>query len=130
MRLRGCNLRGTPGTPQTQARFKRAGPVFDRSEQEMEVLSQMTEGMRNFATRYNIAINDPKLSRLYRMQQDAEREEATRLSIAESRGERRGERRGADRKNRQNAKRLIAHGIDPVVISDVTGLSLEEIARL
>ena len=92
----------------------------------MEVLSQMTEGMRNFATRYNIAINDPKLSRLYLMQQDAEREEATRLSIAETRGK----RLGADRKSREIAKGLKGRGVEPQVISDVTGLSLNEIARL
>ncbi|MBQ7248648.1 MAG: hypothetical protein IJS21_01305, partial [Deltaproteobacteria bacterium] len=84
--------------------------------------------------RYNIAINDPKLSRLYRMQQDAEREEATRLSIAETRGkrlgERLGERLGADRKSREIAKGLKGRGVEPQVISDVTGLSLNEIARL
>ena len=90
----------------------------------------MTEGMRNFATRYNIAINDPKLSRLYRMQQDAEREEATRLSVAETRGKRLGERLGADRKSREIAKGLKGRGVEPQVISDVTGLSLAEIARL
>ena len=97
-----------------------------KSESEMEVLSNMSEGMENFALRYHIAINDPRLKRLYRMQQDAEREEATRLSVAVTKAE----ERGADLRNREIANGLIKSGVDPAIISKVTGLSPDEIARL
>ena len=60
--------------------------AFDRgyqSEEEMEVLSNMTEGLRNFATQYNIAINDPDLIRRYRMVEDGKRDVATKIAVAE-----------------------------------------------
>ena len=50
-----------------------------------------TEGLRNFATRYNYAINDPDLIRRYRMVEDGKREMATKISVAEQRGEKRRE---------------------------------------
>ena len=48
-----------------------------KSEKEMEVLSDMTEGLRNFAAQYNYAINDPELIRRYRFYEDGKRDEAT-----------------------------------------------------
>ena len=93
-----------------------------QNESEMEVLSTMSEGMENFAARYHIAINDPRLKRLYRMQQDAEREEATRLSVAVTKAE--------NRQNREHAKVLKECGVDPAIISRATGLSPDEIAQL
>ena len=43
----------------------------------------MTEGLRNFATQYNIAINDPDLIRRYRMVEDGKRDVATKIAVAE-----------------------------------------------
>ena len=60
--------------------------AFDRgyqSEEEMEVLGGMTEGLKNFATQYNIAINDPDLIRRYRMVEDGKRDVATKIAVAE-----------------------------------------------
>ena len=75
-----------------------------KSSEEMEELAAMTEGMLNFAKQYNIAINDPLLVRRYQMDQDAKREEAFRLSLAETKGFTRGEEKGA----KKNAKRQIS----------------------
>ncbi len=99
--------------------------MFDRGYQnpdEMEVLSGMTEGLRNFATQYNYAINDPDLIRRYRMFEDGKRDVATKVSAAE--------KRGAENERRQNARGFKQKGIDPAIISSVTGLSLDEIAEL
>ena len=65
-----------------------------KSQEEMEELAAMTEGMLNFAKQYNIAINDPLLVRRYQMDQDAKREEAFRMSLAETKGFKRGEEKG------------------------------------
>jgi predicted transposase/invertase (TIGR01784 family) len=91
-------------------------------QDEMEVLSGMTEGLKNFAAQYNYAINDPELIRRYRMIEDGKHDIATRISVAE--------KRGAEQKNLENAKGLKQEGVDPAIISRVTGLSLDEIAKL
>ena len=105
---------------------------------ETEALSAMSEGLRNFAQRYNYAINDPDLIRRYRMIEDGKRDIATKIAVAEEKAEARGkeigesigEARGEAKKNRDNAKGFKEQGIDPAIISKVTGLSLEEIAAL
>ena len=93
-----------------------------KDEGEMEELSGMTEGLMNFANQYNMAINDPELLRRVRMIEDARRDEATRISVAETRGE--------ERKNRENAKKMKSLGLESAIISQLTGLSGAEIARL
>ena len=115
--------------------------MFDRGYQnpeEMEVLSGMSEGLKNFAKQYNFAINDPELIRRYRMIEDGRRDIATKISVAEKKaeargraeGEARGEARGAAQKNRENAKGMKNAGIDLSVIASITGLSENEIAAL
>ena len=89
-----------------------------KSEEEMEMLAQTSAGMRNFAEQYGIAISDPALIRRYRMYQDARREEATRIAVAE---------RNAHIKD---AKGFKEKGVDAAVIASVTGLTLQEIAEL
>ena len=99
--------------------------MFDRGYQnpdEMEVLPGMTEGLKNFATQYNYAINDPDLIRRYRMFEDGKRDVATKMSVAE--------KKGAQKEKLQNAKGFKQQGVDPAIISSVTGLSLDEIAKL
>ena len=86
--------------------------------------------MRTFAQRYNIAINDPDLKALYRMEQDALHEEASRLWSAEKRGEKRGEKLGVNAEKRRNAKSMKLEGITVDVISRVTGLPVSEISNL
>ena len=93
-----------------------------KDKEEMEELSGMTEGLMNFANQYNMAINDPELLRRVRMIDDARRDKATRISVAET--------RAADRKNRENAKSMKALGLESAIISQVTGLSGAEIAKL
>ena len=102
------------------------------------MVKAMTEGLRNFAARYNYAINDPELIRRYRMVEDGKRDVATRISVAEKRGERRGEKIGEERGKKigeRNAKIEFARGlkkdgISPEIISRNSGLTLDEIAAL
>ena len=101
-----------------------------KDEKEMEVLSAMTEGLRNFAIRYNYAINDPDLIRRYRMIEDGMRDVNTKIAVAEKKAEARGEARGEMKKGREVAKNLKALGVDPTVISKGTGLSVSEIEKL
>lgn len=68
-----------------------------RNPDEMAVLSGMTEGLMNFAKRYNYAINDPELIRRYRMIEDGKRDIATRISVAEKKAEARGRAEGEAR---------------------------------
>ncbi len=89
-----------------------------KSEQEMEVLSDMTEGLENFAIRYNYAINDPDLIRRYRFYEDGKRDEATRISVAERKA------------HLEDARKMKAEGIAADVISRVTGITTADIANL
>ena len=78
------------------------------------MLAQMSAGMKNFAEQYGIAINDPTLVRMYRMYQDARRDEATRLFVARA----------------EVAKRMKDDGMDSALISRYTGLTLDQIDSL
>ena len=121
-----------------------------KNPDEMEALSEMSEGLRNFAKRYNYAINDPELIRRYRMVEDGRRDVATRIAVAEARGIEIGEARGREigeargreigeakgreigeaRKNRENARAMRNAGIDVALIAQITGLDEAEIEAL
>ena len=89
-----------------------------KDENELEVLSGMTEGLKNFAAQYNIAINDPTLVRRYRMIEDGKRDVATKISVAEKNA------------HISDAKRMKERGIASDVISDVTGVSIVDVEAL
>ena len=57
-----------------------------KNDHEMEVLSDMTEGMRKFATRYQFSLNDPDLRRMYEYELSARRDQESREQNAERRG--------------------------------------------
>ena len=95
--------------------------MFDRGYQnpdEMEVLSGMTEGLRNFATQYNYAINDPDLIRRYRMFEDGKRDVATQISVAEKNA------------HLEDARRMKAKGYPVSDIVELTGVSAKEVDAL
>ena len=93
-----------------------------KDPEEMEALSEMSEGLKNFAKRYNYAINDPELIRRYRMVEDGKRDVATRIAVAEEKAE--------ARKNRENARAMRDAGIDVALIAQITGLGEAEINAL
>ena len=97
-----------------------------QDEKEMEALSMRTEGMRNFAAQYHMAMNDPDLVRRYRMIEDGLRDVATRISVAEKKAEARGEAAGM----RATVKKFKQQGVDYALITAATGLTPEEIDRL
>ena len=97
-----------------------------KDEKEMEVLSGMTEGLRNFAARYNYAINDPELIRRYRMVEDGKRDVATRIAVAEMKAEKKGEKKTRI----EVARNMKARGISTDVIAEVTGMSIADVNAL
>ena len=97
-----------------------------KEEKEMEMIAGMSEGLRNFADRYHISINDPDLIRKYRMITEGEREIATRISVAEKKAEKRGEKKT----NLENARKMKAEGVAEDIISRVTGLSVKKVRKL
>ncbi len=120
------------------------------NEEEMEEISDMTEGLRNFAKQYNYAINDPDLIRRYRMIEDGKRDVATKIAVAEQKakiqgeiiGEERGKKIGVEEGKKigveqgdRNARLKFARdlkkdGYDNDFIAKYSGLSAEEIANL
>ena len=97
-----------------------------QDEREMEVLSDMTEGLRNFAAQYNYAINDPELIRRYRMVEDGKRDIATRISVARKEAAREADRNA----HLEDARKMKAEGIAIDIISRVTGVSAADVASL
>ena len=103
--------------------------LFDtgyKNEEEMKMIASISDGMRNFAQRYSIAINDPRLVKLYEMEQDAIRDENSRLDFARREGERKGIMEGI----LQSAVRMKAKGYSLSDIADITGLSISEISAI
>lgn len=68
-----------------------------KNDHELEVLSNMTEGMRAFAKRYKVSLNDPDLRRMYDYEMSAKRDQASRDYNSEMRGEKRGEARAYEK---------------------------------
>ena len=97
-----------------------------KDAEEMEEISEMTEGMRNFAEQYGIAINDPDLEAIYNMYWESVTDEASRLAYAKEEGI----EQGALKQTCEIAKRMRDEGIDIDIISRTTGLSKEEIVAL
>ncbi len=97
-----------------------------KDEEEMNVLAGMSDGLKIFAQKYNVAINDPNLIRLYRLEQDAIRDEKSRLSFATQETRREGIQQGL----LQAALGMKSIGIEPDNIAKATGLSINEIMAL
>ena len=113
---------------------------------EMEVLPGMMspgmmEELRNFAARYNYSLDDPDLIRRFRMYEDGKHDIATRIEVAERKAAEKATRK-VEKKAKKAVKKAVKeahikvakdckqHGVNPAIISSVTGLSLDEIARL
>ena len=121
--------------------------LFDRGYQnpeEMEVISRMTEGLMNFAKRYNYSIDDPDLIRRYRMIEDGKRDIATKISAAVEKAERetakrveletaqRVERETAQRVERETARRVERETTQRVKLETIQEIEdqLEHIMRV
>jgi len=120
----------------------------------------MMEELRNFAARYNYSLDDPDLIRRYRMYEDGKHDMATRIEVAERKAAEKATKEAEEKAKKaaekaakeaekkakkaaekaakeaeenthiKDAKSYKQHGVDPAIISSVTGLSLDEIARL
>ena len=81
-----------------------------------------------------LIMSNPTEREMIRMRQDAHRDEITLIAEAERRGEKRGEehgeKRGVELVKRETAKRMKDKGFSVEVITEITGLSAEEIEKL
>ena len=110
-----------------------------QDEEEMKMLTETSEGLRNFAARYHYAINDPDLIWHYRMIEDGKRDYATKLSVAEKRGWERGNEQGMKQGMEQgmkqgwanaqlaSARKMKEKGYAADEIAEITGIPLAEI---
>jgi hypothetical protein len=80
-----------------------------KNEEEMKMLSEMSEGLKNFAIRYNIALDDPDLLRYYRMIEDGKRDIRSQIQSAENRGKAEGINIGKD-----IGLRALVHSMKPI----------------
>ena len=101
-----------------------------KDEEEMNMLAEMSEGLKNFAQKYNVAINDPNLVRLYRLEQDAIRDEKSHIGFARNEARQEGLAQGRREANIASALGMKNEGISAEVISRITGLSINEIMAL
>ena len=101
-----------------------------KNEEKLKMLAQMTDGMKNFAEQYGIAINDPMLIRKYRFYQDSKRDEATRFAVAKQKAAAKAAAEATKREKTEMAKGFKEKGVDPAVIASVTGLFVSEIDAL
>ena len=97
-----------------------------KDEEEMKMVAEMSVGMKNFAEQYGIAIQDPMLIRRYRMYQDARRDEATRIVVAEQKA--RAEERAKAKENMAKGMKMKKYPVSD--IAEITGLSVSEIDAL
>jgi hypothetical protein len=80
-----------------------------KNEKEMKMSFEPITDIKEFAIRYNIALDDPDLLRYYRMIEDGKRDMRSRIQSAENRGK-------ADGINIGKAKglRALVHTIKPI----------------
>ena len=90
----------------------------------------MTEGLSNFAARYNYAINDPELIRRYRMVEDGKHDVATRIAVAEMKAEKKGEKKGEKKTRIEVARNMKVRGISADIIAEVTGMPITDVNAL
>ena len=89
---------------------------------ELKDLYAILEELKKFAQKYNLELDDPRLTKLYQMEQDAIRDENSRLDFAKREGERNG--------ILKTAIGMKLEGIAWDIISRITGLSIQEISAL
>lgn len=85
---------------------------------ELKDLYAILEELKKFAQKYNLELDDPRLPKLYEMEQDAIRDENSRLDFAKR------------EVMRNAAKGMKAKGYPLSDIVDITNLSLQEISAL
>ena len=97
---------------------------------EVKDLYEILEELKKFAQKYNLELNDPRLPRLYEMEQDAIRDENSRLDFAKREGKREGLREGERKGILKAAMGMKIQGIAWDIISRITGLSINEISAI
>lgn len=86
------------------------------NEHELKELSEMTEGLRAFAAKYNVSLVDPDLKRMYDYEMSAKRDHASAIAQAENRGEQRGIQKGRDEERRTIIANMVRNGTPEEII--------------
>ena len=110
-----------------------------KSDHEMEVLGNMTEGMRDFARRYRFSLDDPDLRRMYEYELSAKRDQASREYYAKEEGRAEGRAEGiaegrakgiAEERARSithTVRSMLHSGISTTIIYNCVDASREEV---
>ena len=94
------------------------------------MLAEISEELKNFAQKYNVALDDPKLTRLYRLEQDAIRDEKSRMGFAIKEARKEAWEKGFHEGLLIAAAGMKNKGISSEVIARATGLNINEIKEL
>lgn len=101
-----------------------------KSDHEMEVLSGMTEGMKAFAKRYKVSLDDPNLRRMYDYEMSARRDQASREYNAEMKGRVEGRAEGRVEERAHIIRGMLKKGMPAEIICECTGASKAEVDAL
>ncbi|GHV36586.1 transposase [Clostridia bacterium] len=104
----------------------------------MEGVAQMDEGIRDFASRYNIVASDKELRHTYHNWLVGQMDRASELFQAEKKGRQEGEAKGkaegkaegATHRSLEIARALLSDGMSVEKVAALTKLSVAEISRL
>lgn len=97
-----------------------------KDAREMEVLTNMTEGMRAFAKKYNRSLDDPKLKDLYELDLSARRDQAAIAYTAEAKGRAKGHTEGRV----EIIRAMLMNGVPAETICKSAGVSPEEMEKI
>ena len=106
--------------------FKKEG----QEEDAMKTLVSENEVIKKAHDRYESFTRSDELREIYEAREKYKRDEATRLHLAEKRGIEQGIDRGKQEGKHEDARRMLARGLDTDLIIDITGLTREEIEGL
>lgn len=87
-----------------------------KNDHELEVLSNMTEGMRAFANRYKVSLNDPDLRRMYNYEMSAKRDQASRDYNNRMEGRKEGLQEGRKESQISVVRRALAQNLSKEII--------------
>ena len=101
-----------------------------KDDHEMEVLTNMTEGMRAFAQKYNRSLNDPKLRALYELELSAKRDQNAVAYTERMEGVKEGrkeERQKIHDERLESIRSMMSDGLSMNAIYKYAGASKEEV---
>jgi predicted transposase/invertase (TIGR01784 family) len=99
---------------------------------EMETINEITqtdEGIKRFQDKFNEVLSNPQERRLYEMREKARLDYNSGIDDARTEGKLEGKLEGRLEGKLEDARNMLAHNIAIKQVSEITGLSIEEIEK-